>query len=264
MDEILETETRGRVVIVRLNRPERLNALTQDLVREISETLERVADDEACQAIVLTGAGRGFCAGLDLVARQQLDADRRRPTSVRFASQQRFARMIRTIRGLRVPVIAAVNGPAAGAGMGLTLAADIRVVDESAAFHPAALKIGLSAGECGLSYMLPRLIGSARAFEILLTARPVAAQEAVRIGLALEADTGSTAVDTAVRIAESIAEHDPFAVKLSREVLWSNLDATFDVAIELENRTQILAGTSDAPAQARAAFIRDRGGASDS
>lgn len=255
MTDVIKVERRDGVAVVVLNRPARLNALTQELVRAVTATLTEVADDETCRAVVLTGAGRGFCAGLDLVARQNLDKDAPRPPSVRYESQQRFARMVRTIRGLRVPVIAAVNGPAAGAGMALALASDIRVADQSAAFHPAALKIGLSAGECGLSYLLPRLIGSSRAFEVLLTARPIMADEAVRIGLALEPHDGSDALETAVTIGRTIAELDPFAVKLSREVLWSNLDASFDVAIEFENRTQILAGLSDAPAKARREFI---------
>lgn len=256
MDDLITTERQDAIAIATLNRPERLNALTQDLVRAVPATLTALASDPGCRAVVLTGAGRGFCSGLDLRASKDLDGATPRPPRVKYESQQRFAAMVRAIRGLPVPVIAAINGPAAGSGMAIALASDVRVVDPAAAFHPAALKIGLSAGECGLSYLLPRLIGSARAFEVLLTGRPILAEEAVRIGLAIEPRDGIRALDTAVAIASEIAQYDAFAVKMTREVLWSNLDNSFDAAIELENRTQILLGLADPRRGDRDAVLR--------
>lgn len=257
MGEELKVSAAGDVRVVTLHRPDRLNALTLELVAELSEVLVGLAGQD-CRAIVLTGEGRGFCAGLDLAAVSEAQALKPGTPAGRLANQQAFARMVRTIRGLPVPVVAAVNGAAAGAGMALALAADIRVMDESAKLHPAALRMGLSAGECGISYLLPRLIGSARAFEILLTARPVSAEEAVRIGLACELTPGATALETALGIAQAVAQYDPFAVELSKSVLWANLDANFEDAVEFENRTQVLASLSDATAQAREAFLRDR------
>jgi enoyl-CoA hydratase len=255
MGEELKVSAVGDVQVVTLNRPDRLNALTLELVAGLSDVLADLAG-QGSRAIVLTGEGRGFCAGLDLAAVSEAQTLKPGTPADRLANQRAFARMVRTIRRLPVPVVAAVNGAAAGAGMALALAADIRVMDESAKLHPAALKMGLSAGECGMSYLLPRLIGSARAFEILLTARPVSAAEAIRIGLACELTPGATALETALGIAQAIVQHDAFAVELSKSVLWANLDANFEDAVEFENRTQVLASLSDATARARDAFLR--------
>lgn len=257
MDSIKVNHCDG-ITVVTLNRPDRLNALDPGLVDAVVGIVQSESEKMETSAIVLTGAGRGFCAGVDFLATPKAERNRPRPPATRYANQQRFAQMVRTIRRARVPVIAAVNGPAAGSGMALALACDIRVAAPTAAFHPAALKIGLSAGECGLSYLLPRLIGASRAFEILLTARPVFAEEAIRIGLACETDPGTTALESAIAMGREVAAHDAFAVQLSKEVLWANLDSSFEGALEMENRTQILAGSTESAIQSRAAFLDRR------
>jgi enoyl-CoA hydratase len=169
------------IAVVRLNRPHRLNALTPDMVDLFDATLRDLSANVDCRVVVVvTGTGRGFCAGLDLgdmVEQDRIDES----IGHVLRTQERFAAIVRATRGLRQPVIAAVNGAAAGAGLALVLGCDIRLAAESAAFYVAAVKIGLSAGECGISYHLPRLVGSSRAFEIMLTGRPVRAEEALRI-----------------------------------------------------------------------------------
>ncbi len=260
-DVLLLDYPRPEVAVITLNRPDRLNALTNELVANITSTLHKLGADRECRAIVITGAGRGFCAGLDLIQNtdEQPTAKEQRtsiPTS--YEGQETFSGMIQAVRAARQPVIAAVNGPVAGAGFGLTLACDVRIADSTARFHVAAVKIGLSSGECGISYHLPRHIGSARAFEIMLTGRPVDATEADRIGLVTRVVPQGTALAAALETADAICANSPFAVWMTKKVMWENLDASFDQAIALENRTQILAiGTRDAK-EAMRAFAEKR------
>ena len=184
VDQLVQIEwPQPGVALLRLNRPDRLNALSPGMVAEIPEALTTVATDRACRVIILTGAGRGFCAGLDLQETTSSPDGFGRGPGRMLEGQERFASMIKTLRTLRQPVIAAVNGAAAGAGFALALGSDIRIAAQSARFHVAAVKLGLSGGECGMSYLLPRQIGSARALELLLTGRPFDAAEAERIGL---------------------------------------------------------------------------------
>jgi len=156
-------------------------------------------------------------------------------------------------------VIAAVNGPCAGAGMALAMAADIRIASRDARFLNAAVRLGLSAGETGMSYMLPRLIGAARAFEILVTGRSVDAAEAERIGLVVSVTDSDDLVDEAVAMAGRIVLNSPFSISHTKRVFWENLHApSFQAALELENRTQILASMTDDYKEATAAFTEKR------
>jgi enoyl-CoA hydratase len=249
-----------QVAQITLNQPERLNALDVSMVDGIRDSLLSLGADERCRVIVLTGAGRGFCAGMNIKASVERDDASSAPASVadRLTGQERFASMIRAARGIRQPVIAAVNGAAAGAGFALTLACDVRLASESASFHVAAVKIGLSAGECGISYHLPRAIGTARAFEVMLTGRPIRAEEAERIGLVSQVVAQDQVVPTALEVAEAICANSPFAIWQTKQIMWQNLAASFDQAIELENRTQILAVGTDDFAEATRAFVEKR------
>lgn len=252
---LLVTRPRPEVVLLTLNRADRLNALTFEAADLIRETLAGFDADPTCRVIVLTGAGRAFCAGLDLVgANHEAQVD---PVS-RTRGQDRFSNVVRQIRAIRPVVIAAVNGPAAGAGFGICLAADIRIAAASARFHPAAIKIGISSGECGASYFLPRLIGAARAYEILLTGRPIDSQEAARIGLVAQVVDDGQAVEAALEMSKQIVANSPFAVWMTKTVLRANADAGFEAALELENRTQSLAGLSHDSKEAIAAFVEKR------
>jgi enoyl-CoA hydratase len=252
--EIEISERSGGVRVVRLNRPDRLNALTPDMVRLITEAMDVGRDH---RAIVITGSGRGFCAGVDIAGAHE--RHRGRSNADAFALQERFGGMVLAIARAPVPVISAVNGPAAGAGMGIALASDVRIASETARFIVGAPNIGLSAGECGISYFLPRIVGLGRAAEIMLSNRQVHAAEAVSIGLVTEL-AGPDDFQTATgRLTEAIVSLSPFGQKMTKQVYRANVDASsLEDALQIENRTQILATATEDAAEARAAFLEKR------
>lgn len=247
------------VRLVTLNRPERLNALTRELVAELNGALDRLAADEDCRAVVLTGAGRGFCSGQDLQAASARHTQAPSGVVEKLHWQDQFAGMGQRLRAMPQLVVAAVNGASVGAGMALALAADVRLVSPSARFLVGAVKIGLSGGESGLSYLLPRLVGAGRAFDILITGRAVEAVEAERIGLALRIVEPERLVEAAVDYASSVLANSPYAVRVTKRLVWENLDApSYQAALELENRSQILATATEDYVEAVRAFTEKR------
>lgn len=248
-----------QISLIRLNRPRQLNALTREMVDQFNATLDRIAQDGSLRAVILTGAGRGFCAGQDVTA---ADARNRTAPSAlveRMYWQERFAAMGERLRAMPQIVIAAVNGPCVGAGMAIALASDVRIIARSARFLNAAVRLGLTAGESGISYLLPRLIGASRAFEILLTGRPIEAEEAERIGLAARLVEDAALLDEATAFARQVLANSPFGITHTKRLLWENLDApSYHMAIELENRSQILASMTDDYKEATAAFTEKR------
>lgn len=240
-----------------LDRPDRLNALSWPMVDELLALWAHLADDASLRAVVLTGAGRGFCAGLDLKQRDDALGGGDDVTTV-YRRQEKIGRLALEIRRLPVPVIAAVNGPAAGAGFAMALACDVRLAAPEASFHASFVRIGLSGGDAGVSYLLPRLVGLGHASEILLTGGPVDAQDAARIGLVNRVVEDGALGDAAVELAERIAGNSPFGVWMTKQVLERNVDAPgLEAAVELENRTQVLATRTNDMQEALAAF-RDR------
>ena len=155
-------------------------------------------------------------------------------------------------------MIAAVNGPAAGAGMALALASDIRIAAQGARFLIGAPRLALSAGECGISWLLPRIIGSGRAFQIMLTNREIPAAEAAEIGLVSQLTEPEDLVAAALAVAAEITRNSPFGVTMTKKAAWAALDLSFDAAVELENRTQMLALATDDSAEAHQAFLEKR------
>jgi enoyl-CoA hydratase/carnithine racemase len=249
------TRPRPNVALITLNRPDKLNALNYGLVEDLHATLEAIDADDECRVVVLTGAGRGFCSGLDLTdpfpdeANHGLEFPR---SSMR--RQERIANLTTRLIRLRQPVIAAVNGPAYGGGFALALASDIRIASESARFCTQFIKLGLGGCDIGVSYTLPRVVGAGQAFDLILTARTVAADEALRLGLVSRLSTGSV-VDDALAIAETLCGYGKFGVESTKQVLWANLDApSLEAALHVENRSQILATTSGEIREATAAF----------
>jgi enoyl-CoA hydratase len=173
--------------------------------------------------------------------------------------QQHIADLVPKLRSLRQPVISAVNGPAAGGGFALALASDVRVCSESARFNVAFVRIGLSGCDIGVSWMLPRLIGASRAFELLLTGRIIDAREAERIGLVLEVVPDGTVVDRALETARLITRNSPIGVWFTKEVMWSNLEIpSLQAGIDIENRNQILASQTEDSREAMMAFLEKR------
>lgn len=199
---------------------------------------------------MLTGAGRAFCAGLDLhepPARDaappasEEDAVRRRSPQAALHVQQAIASLVPKLRSLPQPVIAAVNGPAAGGGFALALAGDIRIAAASARFNAAFVKIGLSGCDIGVSWLLPRLIGAGLSHELLLTGRFVDAAEALRIGLVSRVTEDGAVVGAALETAALICANSPMGVWMTKEVAWSRLEVgSLQAGIDLENRTQVM------------------------
>jgi enoyl-CoA hydratase len=247
----------GEIALLTLNRPATLNAMSLELVRDLDAALGAVAADESCRAVVLTGAGRGFCSGHDLGELRDLAG-----VDAAITEQELFAGLVPRLRSLPQPVIAAVNGPAAGGGLALALAADTRVCSESARFNAAFVRIGLSGCDMGVSWLLPRLVGPTLAFEMMLSGRLVGAEEALDRGLVLRVVRDGAVVDAALDIARAICENTPLGVRLTKQTMWANLGSpSLENAIELENRTQVLCIQSGNVREAVAAFMERRSGA---
>jgi enoyl-CoA hydratase len=240
-----------------LNRPEKLNALTYDLVAELHAALDEVDADHGCRVVVLTGAGRGFCAGLDLGGFGTVPGteDLGRPQQG-LAVQQFIAGLVPRLRDTRQPVVAAINGPCAGGGFALALASDIRICTDSARFGTAFVRLGLSGCDIGVSWLLPRLIGASRAWELLLTGRVFDAAEADRLGLVTQRVPDDQLLATALEHAERIKANSPFGVWMTKEVMWSNLETgSLQSGIDLENRTQILSSLTEDSRRAMGGFL---------
>jgi enoyl-CoA hydratase len=258
MAETLTLETlRPQIALMTLRRPEKLNALSWTMVEEIHQGLAAVAADATLRALILTGEGRGFCSGMDLGGADAVGtAD---DVVAVLARQERLAGLATAMRELPQPIIAAVNGPAAGGGMALALAADVRLCSPSATFNVAFVRIGLSGCDVGVSHLLPRIVGLGVASELMLTGRRVSAEEAVEIGLANGLYESDELLDGAMALAEQIAGNSPFAVRMTKQVLHRNVDApSLEAALELENRTQVLATRTADMAEALQAFLDRR------
>ena len=248
-ESLLVERPHAGVLLVTLNRPERLNAINSVMRRELTETLESVADD--VNAVVLTGAGRGFCSGIDMRDFGPGVPTADDPAIDRLRFQESMAALPQAIRDLPQPVVAAVNGPCVGGGLALCLAADIRICSTAAKFGNAAILLGLSGAEMGMSYHLPRIVGTSVAADWMLTGRTVTADEADRRGLVSELVEPDRLVGRAIEIASAIAELSPLGVQLTKRALQVNTDAVgVDRALELENRNQVLShATGDSAAR---------------
>jgi enoyl-CoA hydratase len=234
----LERPRQG-VALLTLNRPERLNAITFEMFDEMHAVCDELTADADARVLIITGKGRGFCSGLDLD--EALTLPDMSPHEM-MLGQQHWAGAFQKFHELPQPVIAAVNGPAAGGGLGFALCADIRLASPAATFNAAFVRIGLSAGDVGVSWSLPRVIGLGRAAEIMLTGKFVEAEEAERIGLVNRVVAADDLLDECFELAELIARNTPFGVTLTKRVLNANVDAgSLSQAIEVENRGQTLA-----------------------
>jgi enoyl-CoA hydratase/carnithine racemase len=257
---VLVDQPAAHVRRLTLNRPDQLNAMTAELCEALHSQLRTIASERDCRAVILTGAGRGFCAGLDLrgygAAPENDGSDESRD---RLANQQHMSTLVLGLRALPQPVIAAVNGPAAGFGLALSLGCDIRYASREAIFRVAFLNIGVSNCDMGTSWLLPRLIGASRAHELMLTARRVDAEEAVRIGLVADAVEGEALAERALEAASQIAALAPWGVRLTKRGMWSALEIPSEqAAVEYEDRQQIMSTFGAAPREAVAAFLEKR------
>ena len=261
MSEILISESPvAHVRVLRLNRPDQLNAMNAELCQAVHDALDEIARDRSCRVVVLTGAGRGFCVGVDL--RGYGDApgnDGTDPGRDRLGNQEHMSRLILKLRATPQPVIAAVNGPAAGFGLALALGSDIRYAASSAVFRAVFLNVGASNCDMGVSWLLPRLIGASRAHELMLTGRRVSAEEAERIGLVAATIPDDELEARALEAAEQIAAWTPWGIRLTKQGMWASLELPSEqAAIEYEDRQQMTALTGVAPAEAVTAFLEKR------
>lgn len=255
MADVQVTVPREGITQITLDRPASLNAMTSDMVESLHSAIAAAARNRDCRVVVLTGAGRGFCAGLDLRGYGEAPGfDWHGRVEKGFAVQKHIASLIPRLRAIPQPVIAAVNGPAAGGGFALVLGSDIRLAATSAKFNAAFIKIGLSACDIGTSWLLPRLVGAARAQELMLTGRLFDAEEAHRIGLVTDVLPDDELLAAAYAKAEEIMTNTPLGVALTKEGMWSALEIPgLQAAIDMENRQQIMASFSDDAREARTA-----------
>lgn len=254
-ETLIADEVKPGIVVVTLNRPDRYNAMTNTMFVELEQLAWGLETEDDCRVVILTGAGKAFCSGYDLA-----DADDLPNLGAlgMLDQQERAARALTAIRSLRVPVIAAVNGAAAGGGFSLALAADIRVASTDAKFNAAFVRIGLSAGDLGTSWLLTRLIGPAKTSEICFTGRIVDAAEAADLGLVNSLSAEDVLADS-LAIAEQILTNSPGGVQLSKRALQANLEVgSYAAALELENRGQALLTRSPDMAEALSAFKEKR------
>jgi len=252
---------RDGVALITLSRPERLNAVTPAMVEELLAVLDRLATDAGTRVVVLTGAGRAFTAGMD-VRDDGLggpDAGEEGRVARVYRGMARSGELILRLRDIPQPVIAALHGPVAGMGMSLALACDLRVADPTARFIAPFLKLGLSAGDLGLTWLLPRLVGASRAAEIFYRARTVTAAEADDLGLlATLADEGGD-LAAALDLAADLLARSPFGLRHTKELLNLSLDASgLRAHLAVENRTQTMAFLTEDLAEGLAATMDKR------
>lgn len=245
---------------ITLNRPDRLNAMNNVMFEGLHDELERIRYDPDIRVVLITGNGRAFCAGADLSGmgpQAEVREGLGRPQHHRY-SMMRLGRLPLAMRSLPQPVICAVNGAAAGVGFAIAIAADIMIMARSAKLVNAIHNAGTGC-EFGVSYMLPRIVGTQRAAEMLYTARPVLAEEAAEIGLALKAVPDEDLLEEALKIARNIVVNVPLGIWLTKQALWANQSAgSLETAMDYEHRGVFVSQSSEDTAEKRASFIEKR------
>jgi len=249
---LVDIDQEAGFATITLNRPDALNALTVPMKRELVAAIRRVDRERAVRAVILTGAGRAFCAGQDLRERLQPDAA---PLGVEV--RERYNPIIRAMRGLAKPIIGAINGVAAGAGASLAMACDVRIASEIASFALAFARVGL-VPDSGATWFLPRLVGPGRAAEIALLGDSVPAAEALRLGLVGRVVPADQLAAEARSIAARLAAGAPTAIALTKRALNSTWARDLDAALEYEAHLQDIAGRTKDHAEGLAAFMEKR------
>ncbi len=243
------------ILTITFNRPDKLNAMTPTLLRELKEAFEDAGKDTQVRVVILTGAGRGFCAGADLAAASEL------MMSGGFSYEENlnatYNPLILTMQSLQKPIIAAVNGVAAGAGMSLVLACDLRIAAESASFLQAFVKIGL-VPDSGSTWMLPRLIGMTKALELMLTGQKVTAQEALALGLVNQVVADADLGEIVQKMAEMFATAPTKTIGLIKQAVNFASTSTLEAAMKNEATLQNVAGQSADHMEGVAAFLEKR------
>lgn len=244
-----------RVGLITLNRPERLNAFADRMRDELADVTRAAAEDDAIGALVITGAGRAFCAGADIGYMRDLVV--RKDWDALEALVEAGARVVSTIDGLRKPVLAAVNGPAAGGGASLALACDIRIAAASASIGQTFNRVGLQP-DWGSTYFLPKLVGLGRAMEMVFTAEMLSADEALRLGLFNRVVDDQQLMDETLSLAARIAAKPRQAVALAKQAMRQGVGSSLSEALDRERDNQRLLFKSDDARAAMRAFLEKR------
>ena len=236
-DEIL-IDQKDRVLVITLNRPERLNAISRDMLNELSAKVVEADKDPDIRCIVLTGQGKGFCAGLDLIDTSgRIEDDK--ATKEQGKAANRPARRLFDLRDAPInvmwhcdtPIICAINGAAAGYGMDLTLLCDMRVMSETAKLAAVTAKRNV-VPESGGTWLLPRLVGWAKAAELYYRARTIDAEESLKLGLVNEVVPADSLMDTAMTWAQEVADNAPMAVQTTKRMMRMGLEESYDTAVD--------------------------------
>jgi 2-(1,2-epoxy-1,2-dihydrophenyl)acetyl-CoA isomerase len=254
--EQLIVDRDGAVATIRLNNAAKLNALSETLTRELIEALEGLVGDPEVRALVLTGEGRGFCSGADLggMADEYRAGGRARPSDL---LDEGYAKIVRLMVEAPKPVIAAVNGVAAGAGLSLALACDLRVASEAATFSMAFVRIGL-VPDSGASYFLPRIVGAAAALEMSITGERIDVERALRMGLVSRVSPADSLLADAAALAAELAALPTKAIALTKELLRDASSLSLDDALALESRLQDAATQTEDHREGVLAFLDKR------
>ena len=244
LETVIIEEAEEHILLIRLNRPEKLNAMNAQLMQDLFDAFRLTGENNRCRAAIVTGSGRGFCSGLDLDDAGIIpNIEGMTIPQLSIRSVRHFSRIVPAMRAVPQPIICAINGPAYGGGMCLSLGGDIRIASESAIFNSTGIINGLTSTELGASWILPRLIGAARANEIMLTGRAVDAKEALHIGLVSELAPDTQLLEAALKIARRICKLSPHGVAMTKRLCWDNLEVgSLEAAIDFEDRNQLLLG----------------------
>lgn len=264
----ISIERDGHLGVLSLDRPEALNALSRDMVNELRDFFWNLSDDRETRVVLLRANGRAFCAGLDLkeasaqTQRQSsatAQGDGRPNVPAALRQQRHIAEIIMLMRRAPQPIVAAVQGAAAGGGFALALASDVRIAAQSARMNAAFIRLGLSACDVGVSYFLPRLVGASIASELLLTGDFIDADRALATGLVSRVVPDAQLEDAARELAGRMLRNSPLALRLTKECLKFSIDAgSLESAIAMEDRNQVLTSTSQDFVEGVSAFLQKR------
>lgn len=255
MSELL-IEARGAVEIATLNRPDRLNALSEGLVDELNAYFGGLADRPDVRVVILRGDGRGFCAGLDIQEDRSSDET---PVLRTLRTQTAIGNIYRKMRGCPQPIIALGHGAACGGGLSLLLASDVRYATPDFRCNAAYIRIGLGGCDMASSYFLPRLIGASLAAEMILTGRFIDAERALRAGLVSEIVEPDELLGRGLALADEMLATSPYGLRLSKQALNLNIDAqSLDAAMAIEDRQQVILSATEDHREALAAFLEKR------
>ena len=256
--ETIRVEARGPIEIVTLDRPQVLNALSRQLITELGDYVHVLKQRRDVRVVILRGAGRAFCAGLDIKESRQDRADET-PFQKNWSIQTELGSVLKAMRLAPQPFVALGHGSACGGGWSLMLASDVRFGTPDLRMNAAYIKIGLGGADIGSSYFLPRLVGASLATELLLTGRFLHADRALRLGLLSDVVEPDALLDAGLGMAEEMIANAPYGLALTKQALNINIDApSIDAAFALEDRQQVMLTATDDYREAMTAFVEKR------